>query len=89
MIEDNEEFNWEAFKPLYAEIMAQLVANPQFNTFFVTHYTLDIIVDDDTQMINVAVRTIAKEETAQRILALKAAQEEDNPLIITPSLYTG
>lgn len=89
MSEDNEDFNWESFKPLYAEIFSQLVANPQFNTFFVTHYNLDLEIDDEKQVINVAVRTIAKEETAQRILALKAAQEEESPLIVTPSLYTG
>jgi len=86
---EEENFNWEAFKPLYAEIMSQLVANPQFNTFFVTHYNLDIEIDDKSETIGVSVRTISKEETAQRILALKAMNEEDAPRIVTPELFRG
>lgn len=84
-----EDFNWENFAPLYAEIFSQLVANPQFNTFFATHYNLNIDVNDEDKCISVSVMPISQEETAQRMRILREAEADEGPKIITPELYKG
>ena len=89
MSNENEEFNWEMYRPFYAEIFSQLVANPQFNTFFATHYNLDIDIDDKEKHIAVGVNPISVEETGQRMAIIRAEQEKDSPKIFTPEIFKG